>query len=383
MSEATLEGSVRPAITENRFKSVLNAFKRKFQNRPPSEKQETVVSYEQSAPEQAERLRPAKKVFYHTTPADRFDSIKKEGLFSPVDDPNIGSHLGYSVHFGYEHALLRNNISVGIAELEGQIPDNYILTVWENSRNLTKSKELFENRMGLRRMANTVNRKDVPGQFFASVPAGHPVLFDGVPVGRLGPEHLLAGIQLHRSNRDQLTRLLVLARYGKINADQVEVSLTELLSKNSGVWLKSNTTVDDFAHSLTVSIEQDLMRTIVMGKLSEIKKRGYMSKYEGYYLGSLAEGLWLVSLYRQNVNDPVSARYLDSAKKLIEKDIALQGDKPEEVNLQVKQMLTDYKSSQKIPDYHWFSSTVEAEGEYFGATGGEIAAVRIKKELGI
>lgn len=176
MSEATSEGSVRPANTENLFKSVLTAFKRRFQKLTPvQENAEKVVPQEPLDSEQEERLRTSRKVFYHTTPTDRLDSIKKDGLFSPIDDSNVGTHLGYSVHFAYEHAIMRNHTQLSVTsvtEVEDKIPDNYVLTVWEDNPDFVKSQEPFEKRMGFRTMAKTVDRSQVPKQFFQAAQAG-------------------------------------------------------------------------------------------------------------------------------------------------------------------------------------------------------------------
>lgn len=347
--------------------SLFRSLRRRFGFKRPVEKQ---PSNEKNIDNRLKELIPEKKfpyaprIFFHTTLAKNLDSIKKDGLFSLSEDPNLGRSIGYALYFPLEH--------------QGRQPaakfssDEYLMTVWEINPLIRK----FEDSESLKNLvvdiASPAESGSLPQDFIFNSPMGE--LIKQLPpdqVRNLTAEYLIAAVSLKSEVRDEITKAMVLAAAGKISADEIEQNLRTLLPKNT-TFLKEGIDSLTLAHYLTAAIERDLVRSTVMPKVEEVKQDNG---------GKPIVALWYALVYRSNVNDPATVKYLDNTVNWLRNIIQEQNTDADQILGTVLDNLEKVKNGE---EQKLGSDYALREGrEYFFSTQAEQAAAKMRQTLNI
>jgi len=341
-----------------------------------------------------ERLKPSGKVLFHTAPEQNLSSLRNYGLYGNKTDPNVSANLGYSLFFAYEHAILRQTGSklnpLGLHARE-TTPENYLLTVWRPNADVRKSKSWLDT--GFLEVKGDTSGQ-IPEEYYQRSLHGSYIRSTPEDIGRVSPENLLAAIPLRREIRDKFLQLMVLAAHGRIDAEQIETQLRETLSQgNNVVLVEDKINISDLAHLLTVSLERELVRCVVVPEVrycltedSDIYFDDYNNKYKGYPL----KVLWKLMRHRGSVNDVATATYLDKAAFKIAQKIKEQGVDVGTIIQDYKERIEEVKAGHKEvePD---FGSTFPRDYKIaFGVAnfygGGNVAieaSQSMEKELGL
>ncbi|MBI2599636.1 hypothetical protein HYW43_01810 [Candidatus Daviesbacteria bacterium] len=381
------ESSEVPITTQrNKFADVLRGIKERFKRNNlgiPQEHEEEPPAPRLTYPllvESNENLRPAHRLLFHTTPTARFESIKQHGLITNPDDPSIGQSLGYSVYFGYEHGVMRNETNKQLA-VRDTTPNNYVLTVWETGRHVHQSRVDLAKRSRFVTPAKLVDQAEAPDMFYDASPSGAHFLLTREKVGKLPPQHLIGAFLLDRETRDEFQKALIYARYGMKTADGIEQDLYANLPKSSQMQLRQDIYARQFTHDLVVSIEHDLLRFIVSPLVKKAQERTNIWQRGDYYTGGPIDALWHIIFYRSQVNDPVSARYLDTCYNSLIKILLAR-----EVNVDVLQqrLLSSVKEYKEGKVDQIAKKMLQGNTDsYFGFISGFNAAVELMRQMGI
>lgn len=355
MDIANTEGVAAPAAEASAksrsFKDWLKGFKDRFPKKqspsgvslPPSPLADD-VSVPEAQPykskldqkRETEKLSFAPRVFFHTTPNERVASITEHGLFGDKNDPNVSDKLGYSLYFGFEHTHIREDMSsASKKDPLKETPDNYVLTVWKRDSVLKKDSSTYFKQAGYRVIVGKPSAGEVPEGFYQATPMGGVLQARPEDVGKLSKDNFLSAIPLTKPVREEMVKLMILAQAGVLEADRIEEQVGALL-KSSQATLK-NIDYPELAHMLTVSLERSLMAGVMKPALERAKKSPKIRTMTGlvirsdYPYGEPLKALWLAYNYRLNVNDKVSARYLDGAIAQLTKQVQAQGVNTEQL----------------------------------------------------
>lgn len=359
-----------PAAEIGTRASFLQSLKRRFFLKNPVKEQSQKGLSENKIDNRFKELIPEKKLsyaprlFFHTTLAKNLNSIKRDGLFSFADDPNLGRSIGYSLYFPLEHQERQP-----AAEFSS---DEYIMTVWEINPLIRKFKDSESLRNLVVDVAGSAESESLSEDFVFNSPLGE--LVKQLPpdqIRNLAAEHLIAAIALKPEVRDGITKAMVLAAAGKISADEIEQNLLALLPENT-TFLKEGIDSLALAHYLTAAIERDLVRSTIMPKIEEVREdKG----------GKPIATLWHALVYRSNVNDSVTAKYLDNAISWLRKIVQGQNADANQILSRLLDNLEKVKKGQEQKlgsDYD-----LSAGKEYFFSTHAEQAAAKMRQMLDI
>lgn len=344
-AETQATSAAETTSKNNSFKDWLIAFKSKFQRKSSS----TQVSSPQSPPTEnasatekspykskleqkraTERLSFAPRIFFHTTPMERLDSIERNGLFGYKDDPNVSDHLGYSLYFGFEHTHVRGDISsVSGKDPLKETPDNYVLTVWKGNGDLKKAPQQSFKESGFRVVAGKTSEVEIPDSFYQASPMGSILQLQPAEIGKLSKDNFLAAIPLTRPVREELVKLMILAQTAVFDADKIQANIESLLRASNPEVKGVN--YADVAYLLTVSLERSLVAGIIKPAFEKaknspkIRQTKNLTTRPNYFYGEPLKALWQAYNYRLNINDKVSARYLDRVISQLTKVVQDQG----------------------------------------------------------
>lgn len=374
-------------------KSLLNAFSRlrkRFKKTEPNQlsnqaNQETVepkifdVKLEDEF--NTEELKPSHQIFFHTVPASNLQLIIEKGLFTNPNDPNIGRKLGYSLFFPYEHTYGRK--TVNSESVLKDTPNDYVLTIWEPSSDLLRCEGDVLSDL-IMKPVEKVNSSNVPEEFFRSSP--NQFLRYVGDILRLPPEHMLAAIPLSKAVREEMLKAMVLMAHGRIEASKIEEKLFEVFQKERVDYLKKGETLQEITHQINASIQRDLVRYVVMPWVAEAKlnSRVYKSNTNKVgFSGNSIVALWRAMAYRSNVNDAVSAKYLDKTIDMLKNQIV---EQKVDINLITQIFNNNIKQIEQNNDYElkeYREYCLCGNDRYYGGNNAGTAAFELEKELEI
>lgn len=368
-----------PNSKAERFKGWLKNFGRKIKSTPQNHVQENQESQriksvnELLGVKEASELKPAQNILFHTAPINNLDKLKSHGLFAQKDDPNLGINLGYSTFFATEHHYKRTGQNIPFEQTRTVTPEGYVLTIWEKNSAALKTKGYFKDKGFYQPSMEPSSGPALDSYIDAAISGNQTYAFFGsfakemiTQDARMVPPEFFAGaVHLNKDNRDLITKNMVLAEAGLINADQMEQSFKGILPSV------------EIAHAVTASIEQNLIRSSVMVQVNLIKDQSAPNPD----LSKTA--LMQAMLLRTKVNDRVSALYLD-------KSIALLSEKLRECGLDPQKSVEE--NTGKIQEFNQNPQTTKSPvrildvskySNYYGSDSTQLAAGDIKRELRI
>lgn len=379
------------------FKSWLEGFKARFSRKPssvnpesgspPNPENDTIPEakpYKSKLDQkrETEKLRFTPRIFFHTAPVERVASIIEHGLFGNKDDPNVGDRFGYSLYFGFEHTHVRENMSSIVKKDPLQeTPDNYVLTVWKGDVGLKKPAQDSPNQLGFRAVTGRSSKGEVPDSFYQASPLGELWTLLPQEIGRLPKDNFLSAIPLTKPIREEMVKLMVLAQAAVFDADEIKIKFEGLL-KTLHAEIKG-VEYANLAQMLTVSLERSLIASVVKPALERAKSSPKIRQMTGLVYGEPLKALWQAYAYRFNVNDKVSARYLDGAISQLSKVVQAQGINTEHLFQRFDQSIDQLKQG-KVYDLRKEDHKlmgVDGESNYYGATTIQAAYWMVRNQM--
>lgn len=317
-----------------------------------------------------DNLRPAEPLFFHTAPTESSDSIKRDGLFSDAEDPNIGRGIGYSIFFGFERDVLRKNNHAKDnpnLDINAETPDDYVLTLWKTGPDLKRARNAHSKQfIDIRTQPNTIS--EIPEGFIKNSPMGEILRTAPQDVRKLDSGYFIAAVPLNRTVREEILKAMISAEDGRMTADQIEQNLLGVLERQN-VILRDGNGLVDLVHQMTVSIEKDLMRYGVASSLKQAEVQPQPL-------------LWKALVYRNNSNDPVTAKYLDKVIDKLIKVIRQKDSPPEYKSAEVLQKLhKDLEGLQKGDEVPPIEPATKID--YYGLDVTQIAARRLRQKMNL
>lgn len=368
-----------PNSRAERFKGWLKSFGKKTKNIPEpqiqenQEQQPTKPVNELLGVKEAAELKPAQSILFHTAPVNNLDKLRLHGLFAQKDDPNMGVNLGYSTFFATEHHYKRTGQNVPFDQTRTATPDDYVLTIWKKNSAALKTKGYFKDK-GFYQPSSEPSPGPALDAYVEAAIAGNKTYewFGSLAKDMVAqdarivpPDYFAGAIHLDKNNRDLITRNLVLAEMGIVNADQIEQSLKGILPS------------DEVAHAVTASIEQSLIRNSVMTQVNLLKDQSEPNPE----LSKIA--LMQSMLLRTKVNDRVSALYLDKSITWLSEKLKEEGFDPHKIEEENAGKIQEFNQNPQTTKPPVRLLDVSRNSSYYGSDSTSLAASDIKKELGI
>jgi hypothetical protein len=368
-----------PNSRSERFRGWLKNFGRRTRNIPNPEMQDNPESQppkpinELLGIKEAVELKPAQNILFHTAPLDNLDKLRLHGLFAQKDDPNLGINLGYSTFFATEHHMKRTGQTVPFEQTRTATPDDYVLTVWKKNSASLKTKGYFKDKGFYQPSLEPSPGPALDTYINAAIAGNQTYAWFGdfakdmvVQDARMvPPEFLVEAVQLDKNNRDLITKNMVMAEAGIVDADQIEQSLQGILSSR------------ETAHAVTASIEQNLIRNSVMPQINLIKEQTTNNPE----LSTIA--LVQAMLLRTKVNDRVSALYLDKSITWLSGKLKEAGLDPHKIAEENANKIREFNQNPQTIKPPVKILDVSRNSNYYGSDSTSLAASDIKRELKI
>lgn len=317
---------------------------------------------------EANELRIAPRLLFHTAPSSALEKIKRQGLYSQTEDPNLGNNLGYSTFFAAEHHLRKTGKRMPITKVRTTASPDYVLTIWQKSK-YAKKDEGYKGE-GFYQATMEPQPEAIPEDYISTAIEGNPTYSFFGPMAReliskearkIPPEYFAGSIKLDQSGRDQIISIMINAERGIYDADQIEDLFTlQSISQET-------------AQGMAANIEQVLIRSSVMGQIKKIKER--FGDQE-----QVADTLLQTMFLRTKVNDRVSAVYLDQSLKWLTGKLDSMGVNTKslikEFAAKVKEFNNDPKKAPQV-------IKLADKSNFYGWADGIYISQEIKKELAL
>lgn len=376
--------------TENIFAKAFKRMQSSLFRRPPTKPLEIPTSQEpvtlQESYPSPDRLRVSQKLLFHTTTLDQLDSIASKGLFAVELDKDVGQqimgeNLAYSLYFPIEREADRKGME------PSQIPDatldNYVLTIWQRNSSVVRVANRARDSIGHNQI--TAKTSDpIPDSYFTASTESNAdslkwlISLDPNLARNLSQNNLLAAVQIDRSTREGLLKLMILASQGKVSAISIEEQIKTQLAGGKTKYLKAGTNIDDISFELASTIERELARSVIVPYMNlsrkELATDGGVEKPNSATL----EAFKFALAFRLNVNDAVTARYLDGCIRELKQIMKSHGL---DTNKLKKEALTEIKEEESsqtgIKTTTNFNSYIN--NNFFAGTNAALAAIKLKE----
>ncbi len=281
------------------------------------EETETIVVPD-TAIKSNEKLQPADKIFFHTTPLQNVAGLREHGLMAHDNTDTLGRDLLYSLAFAEEY----NDIS--------KLPvRNFALTIWQNSRDIKKrimpSGSVSDSQYTA---AGKLDSDSVPGTYqqnLADRRFGHTGA--AADIKTVSAEHMLATIPITEASQQLLAQCKLDFFNNTATGEEIEQRLLTFIQiPDSGVQFGARTTPEDIAHDLAARIQQETARyevsTLAQNALQKINA---LSPATTQLPSDLTNEIAEIRTKAERVNDPLSARYISIWANRCQKALAEKG----------------------------------------------------------
>lgn len=326
---------------------------------------------------EADQLKHAQTLLFHTAPASNLEKLKTKGLFAQKNDPNLGNNLGYSAFFATEHHLRKTGQPIPLEEVRSATSPDYFLTIWRKN-NFTKKDKGGFGRFGFYQPDQEPPPETDLNEYIDAAISGNETYawFTNLNAdlarkmvaqeARMVPAEYFAGsLWLDKQTRDLIIRSMVQAETGIAGAAQIENSLMSVVP------------AEETAHAMAASIEHALIRNSLMEQIKEMKA----SPLPNQQLSE--DSLLKAMLLRTKVNDRVSALYLDKSINWLIEKLNQQGINTqkliEENAVKINEFNKNPYGSKPLLSFPDPSNSFN----YYGSNAGTHIASEIKDELGI
>lgn len=330
----------------------------------------------------AEKLRPAPKIFFHTTPNNNVGEIKKDGLLGIRNNGTLSSNLGYSLYFAEEHQYRVQGEGYRNKKMEAklaELPDDYTMTVWTDNEDIKRGYALEYV------VANKTTNIDEVNKYFQEFSGASPYqhmtqeeynqLLIRPDTRKLASEQMVATIPLDRETRETILEQMILSEKGLVTSSEMEQKL-ENLFKTKNMWNANEETRADTIHGIVASMVHSLIRGAVTKRIEAIKKKSGGPP-------PIKEALQATVMLEDMINDPLSARYLESAKKFLSEQLTQRG---EDAEIELEKITKKIKAMKENPERNGIRtfSLLDSRNqmELWGSSTTQYAKYLKAKEMG-
>lgn len=313
-------------------------------------------------------LRPANKIFFHTTPTINVSSIREKGLMSTNRAGTIGNDLSYSIVFGVEF----NERVVGrIRAIDKGEEKDFSMTIWKKTTDFQKA-----NLSGFFRPVKELKPDEIIPEGYLDSRGGRRYPYSveqRQSLRKIDSSNFLSSIPIDGKMQVMLTRSKIEFVFNLSDVESIETRLVEFLSNpDRQILFATNYTPQVLAHDLMARIQQEAIvnrtRYIAADLLNHIQSLDSLQNYNSFVGSRIGE----IFLKLDYVNEPISYRYLKSWERKLKqayKDKGLDWPDQKEITEDKQQDFGEYIS---INNYH-----------LWGGTDGYRLARQVSKSMGL
>lgn len=379
--ELPLNQQPNPDSKTGKFRGWLKIFDRNSRNTAPTIPQIPETQELQKSPKsvnellgvkEADALRLAQNILFHTAPVANLEKLKSQGLFAQKDDPNLGNNIGYSTFFAVEHHLKKTGQSIPLDGIRSATPDDYVLTIWRRNNSVLKEKGTFKEFGFYQPSMEPPPGTPLEEYIDAAISGNKAYEWFGdfareiiaKDVRMVPGEYFAESIQLDTLNRNLIIKNMVLAEIGIAGSDQIEQSFKGITS-------------GEIAHAMAVSIERNLIRNSIMEQIKAIKAQPRQSI-------EISQNAFIQAMFlRTKVNDKISALYLDKSIDWLAGILKKQGIDPQKIAEENALKIKHFNQNPQGTNLPVKLLASSRNFDFYGSNEASYAASDIKRELSI
>lgn len=319
-------------------------------------------------PIKEKELRPANRIFFHTTPSDNIAEIRQKGLWTYQDHDILSRDLFYSLGFPAEYSdpnffrLRRHEIL------------SFSLTIWQDSANIKRVEEAGSGK-GYTGISEVDPDQTLPKGFLQTYG------FDRDKKVKIPAEDFLAAVAITEELEDLLAEIQLRFLYNWNNPEFLEDRLKKYCEDVSHqVAFREGYTASSLAHDLMSSIEQTALRVYMRQVGGSVKRAAEeLASRSDRSIICLIRDLADIWIKAERVNEPVSKEYLWLWKQRIMNLARVKG-----VEMEAEDAINKKLDQKKRWDgYRLGTDEVSWIDDYWGSGDGFVIAKRVARRLGL